>query len=188
MSAARRLGVFGGTFDPPHLGHTLAALWCLETGEVDRVLVVPVAEHAFGKRPAASFAQRLEMCRLAMERLGDGAEITDIEGRRPGVSYMVETLRSLQEEMPEAALRLIVGTDVVRDLPKWRAGEEVQRLAPPLVLPRPEDDARFADHPGALPPISSTAVRKALRTGRGIEHLISARVRAYIKEQGLYRP
>jgi nicotinate-nucleotide adenylyltransferase len=141
-----RFGIFGGTFDPPHLGHAMACLWALETGEVDRVLMIPTARHAFGKQPAAGFDHRLAMCRLAARHLGEHVEISDIEGRREGVSYMVDTLRALAADRPGATFRLLVGTDIVGDVPKWRESAEILRLAPLLVLPRllPGDRPRSA--------------------------------------------
>lgn len=184
-----RYGFFGGSFDPPHLGHTLACLWALETEEVDRVLMVPVARHPFGKAFSASFADRAEMCRLATSRLGNAVEVSTIEGRREGVSYTIDTLRALRAEDPKADFRLIAGSDVIGDLPKWREGGEVLRLAPPLELPRPIAGERFADRPGALPPISSTQAREALLAEDPLaESLLSAAVRRYIRTHGLYTP
>lgn len=186
-----RTAVFGGSFDPPHLGHVLACLWALECGEVDRVVLIPVARHAFGKVHGAPFEHRLEMCRRAVARLGGGVLVSDIEARREGVSYMVDTLRLLREELPDTTeLRLLVGSDVAADVPRWRNGAEVVRLAPVLELPRPHPEERFGDRPGALPPISSTEARRALaqQDAAALRLLIPASVREYIATQNLYRP
>lgn len=183
-----RYGFFGGSFDPPHLGHTLACLWALETEEIDRVLLVPVARHPFGKKFGATFEQRLEMCRLAVARLGGAVDVCPIEGERGGINYTIDTLKALKKRHPDDAFRLIAGSDVVRDLPKWREGGEVLRLAPPLELPRPFAQERFADRPGALPPISSTRAREALLAQDALaELLLSASVRRYIARHRLYR-
>jgi len=181
-----RVAVFGGSFDPPHLGHALACFWALESGQVDRVLLIPAALHAFGKQYTARFDQRMAMCRLAVQRLADAVSVSDIEGRRPGVSYMVDTLRALEQEMPASTFRLLVGTDVAQEVHKWRESEEVLRRAPLLELPRPLPGQRFDERPGALPPISSTQVRDALKSGHGVEHLLAATVTAYIRSHGLY--
>jgi len=184
------LGIFGGTFDPPHVAHAMAVLWALQSGAVDRVLVIPAARHAFGKEPGASFAQRMEMCRIAFADFAPGfVEISDIEDRREGPSYMVDTLRAVQRERAGDALRLIVGTDIVDDLPKWREGGEVQRLAPPLVVPRivtmdPHPD--LGPRPGALPLLSSTIVRGLLARRGDTTGLVSAAVRAFIEAHRLY--
>jgi len=180
-------GVFGGTFDPPHLGHVLACLWALESGAVDRVMVIPVGRHPFGKKSDASFEHRMEMCRLAVRRLGGDVIISDIEGRRQGTSYMVETLEILHRENPGASFRLLAGSDVAKDLPKWKRADRVMELAPLLEIPRPLPGERFDQRPGALPPISSTEVREALSSGDSVELFLSKSVRDYIGAQQLYR-
>lgn len=186
MTGSPRLGIFGGTFDPPHLGHVLACLWALESGEVDRVVLVPVGRHAFGKQPVASFEHRLAMCRSAVARLAASVEVSDIEGRREGVSFMVDTLRALKAERG-CPMRLLTGTDVAAEVQKWREPEAVLELAPLLEIPRPRPGERFDDRPGALPPISSTDVRRALAGDLPVTLFLSHPVREYIAAQGLYR-
>lgn len=185
-----RLGIFGGTFDPPHRAHAMAVLWALQSGEVDRVLVVPMARHPFGKDPAAPFAERVAMCRLLVaEFAADCVEVSDIEGRREGVSYTIDTVRHLAAERPGVALRLVVGTDIIDDLPRWREGEELVRLAPPLVVPRIVEDARderLGLRPGALPMLSSTLIREMLARGQDVDHLLPRRIADRIRERKLY--
>ena len=182
-----RDGVFGGTFDPPHLGHAMACLWALESGEIDRVLMIPVGRHPFGKKTVATFEQRLEMCRLAVARLGEDVIISDIEGRRTGTTYMVDTLRELHKEYAGAELRLLAGTDVAGEIHKWHEGEEVLRLAPILEIPRPLSGETFADRPGALPPISSSDVRRSIAEGKPVHHYLSYSIRGYISSFHLYQ-
>ncbi len=188
MSNPSRAGVFGGSFDPPHLAHTLAALWALETGEVDRILIVPVATHPFGKECGAPCEHRMEMCRLAFRRLEHHVEISDIETRLGGVSYTYRTIQALMDERPGTSFRLIVGSDVVGDLPKWRNGRELLKLAPVLELPRPGAASRdsAAQEGIFLPAISSTRVREALRSGQSARQMLGAEVWRYIKTNGLY--
>lgn len=178
-----RLGIFGGTFDPPHLAHAMACLWALETGQVDRVLIIPVWQHAFGKQPRADFEHRLEMCRLTVASLSHYVEVSDIEKRRGGTSYMADTLEHLAEERPGDTFRLLIGSDVAKDLDAWKAPARVRELAPLLEIPRP---IAGEDRPFALPDISSTAIREALRTGKGVELLVGKRIREYIEKNGLY--
>jgi nicotinate-nucleotide adenylyltransferase len=180
-----RLGVFGGTFDPPHRSHVFAVLWALQSGEVDRVLMVPTAEHAFGKQPTASFQHRLEMCRLAVREIAEGlVVVSDTEGRRQGTSYMVDTLRALEAEHPGAPLRLIVGSDILGEMHLWREPEEVKRLAPLLIVPRLGH--ADGDELGQLPRLSSTDVRRVLEAGDDASHLVPHRVLEYIRAHGLY--
>ncbi len=185
MSTPVRFGFFGGSFDPPHLAHTLAALWALETGEVDRVLVVPAARHPFGKECGASWEDRLEMCRLAFRRLEPDVEVSDIEGRLGGVSYTHRTITELLAARPGSSFRLLTGSDIVDDLPKWKNGPELLELAPVLELPRP--GGASAAEGVYLPDVSSTRVREALAGGQPAEGLLGFEVRRYIAGRGLYR-
>jgi nicotinate-nucleotide adenylyltransferase len=181
----QRLGVFGGTFDPPHRSHVFAVIWALQSGEIDRVLLVPTVEHAFGKKPTATFAQRMEMCRLAVREIAQGlVSVSDIEGRRQGTSYMVDTLRSLHAECPDATLRLIVGSDILDELEKWKEPDEVQRLAPLLIVPRLGHAQRVKI--GHLPRLSSSDVRQLLEAGEDVASLVPHAVLQYIRDNGLY--
>ncbi|MCC6545814.1 nicotinate (nicotinamide) nucleotide adenylyltransferase [Candidatus Sumerlaeota bacterium] len=179
---AMRIGVFGGTFDPPHLGHTLACLWALETDEVDRIIMIPTANHAFGKKPGADFTHRMAMCRLAVRHLQPHVEVSDIESHRDGTSYMVDTLRALHEKHPDDTLRLIIGTDVENELLKWKEPVEVQRLAPLLLLPRNISGVAWI-----LPSISSTAIRSLLSGAGDPAKAIGKPVLDYITGHSLYK-
>ncbi len=152
-----RVALLGGSFDPPHVAHALLAAYVLMTGEIDEVLVVPVFEHAFGKR-LAPFADRLALCELAFAALR-AVTVSPVEAALPSPSRTLTTLQHLQQERPSAAFRLVVGSDVLADAPKWYAFDEVTRRAPLLVVPRPG-----YPHPGGavLPDVSSTRVRELL--------------------------
>jgi len=178
-----KYGVFGGSFDPPHLAHAMACLWALESGAIDRVILIPVAVHAFGKNHEVPFSHRLAMSRLLAARFGDAIEVNDTEGRRAGTSFMIDTLRELHRERPRAAFRLLVGSDVAHEIIKWREAPEVLRLAPVLEIPRPGQRTSAAN---ALPNISSSAVRERLREGLPMEGWISASVAEYIRLNSLY--
>lgn len=183
-----RIGVFGGSFDPPTLGHALAALWALEAGPLDRLLVLPNSEHAFGKERGAAFEARVELCRMAFARLAPHVAIDTREGRRGGPAYMIDTLRELRAENPGAELRLVIGSDIAGDIvSRWREGLAVVTLARPLVVPRLDPRAPMEDQPGALPLISSTAAREAVRKGLETRHLLAAEVAEAVKALNLYR-
>src|SRR5262249_33315608 len=129
-----RVAVFGGSFNPPHVAHLLAVVYALATAPVDRILVVPVYRHPFAKE-LAPFEDRLEMCRLAMGWV-PGVTISDIERELGGESLTLRTVEHLRSQHPEFELRLLVGADVLPDLPKWHRFERIAALAPPLVLAR----------------------------------------------------
>ncbi len=169
-----RFGVFGGSFDPPHVAHVLAVRAVLASGEVDRVLVLPVHGHAFGKR-MESFEHRAEMCRLAFADV-PGAQVNELERELPPPNYTLHTLEALSERMPGAALRLIVGGDVLRDHGKWYRWDDVVRLAPVIALGRVGVPAVDAPPP-VLPDVSSTEVRTWLAR-RGYERGELARARS----------
>ncbi|MEN0111436.1 MAG: nicotinate (nicotinamide) nucleotide adenylyltransferase, partial [Planctomycetota bacterium] len=126
-----RLGVFGGSFDPVHIGHVRLARACRDQASLDRVWFVPAATqpHKPGG-PVASGEDRLAMLRLALAD-EPGLEASPIELDRGGVSYTVETLRAIAESQPAAELFFLMGADTLRDLPNWREPGEVLRLATP---------------------------------------------------------
>lgn len=184
-----QLAVYGGSFDPPHRAHVLAAKHVLATGQADRVLVVPVFQHAFNKH-MEPFEHRLRMCEIAFGGIDD-VEVSAIEGELPTPSYTVQTLRALHERYPRAQLRFVVGADALRESHKWRSFDELRQIAPLIVLGRvgiPHPEAPEA----VLPDVSSTEVRSWL----GQRHLREAReelarevpagVLDYIEAHGLY--
>lgn len=187
-----RLAVYGGSFDPPHQAHVLAAEHVLQSGEVDRVLVVPVFRHAFHKR-MEPFEHRVRMCERAFAGL-DGVEVSTIEAELPAPSYTVQTLRALRRRYPDAELRFVVGTDAVQESHKWHRFDEVCRIAPLIVLGRVGVEHLGGPEP-VLPDVSSTEIRAVLRerAGRAQDDpspqlaAVPQSVLAYIDEHGLYR-
>jgi nicotinate-nucleotide adenylyltransferase len=134
-----RLGVYGGSFDPPHLGHLHVLRAALEHGGLDRCLVVPAARSPFKPTgPALDDAARLELARAAFDDF-EHVEVDARELERPPPSYTIDTLRELAAEAPGAQLVLVVGSDNLPDLPRWREGRAILELAEPLIVPRGED-------------------------------------------------
>ncbi len=153
-----RVAVFGGSFNPPHLGHVLAGTWLLATGEVDHVLVVPAYRHAFGKN-LAPFPLRMRLAEAAFACVAH-ASVDPIEYELSGESRTLHTLEALARLHPTWELRLVIGTDVLAEAGKWYRFDRVRELARPLVLPRSDGST-----PSPLPVLSSTQVRSALRAG-----------------------
>lgn len=196
-----RLGIMGGTFDPIHLGHLFIAREAMAAANLDEMLFLPDGDPPH-KRPGAPGVERLAMVRLAMEGL-HGFSASDMELRREGTTYTVDTLMELKAEIPERDLFFIVGSDTFKLFPTWKTAWKVAGLCHMLVAPRPGDDLDeihwfrrklFADYglestllaqPG--PDISSTRVRALAREGKDIAALVPGPVAAYIKAQGLYR-
>jgi nicotinate-nucleotide adenylyltransferase len=195
-----RLGLFGGTFDPIHLGHLIVAEQCREACGLDRVwfVVAGAPPHKLGERTAV--AHRLEMARIAVA--GHPAfEVSEIETSRPGPHYSVETLEAVHVARPGDDLFFLIGADSLADLPHWRQPERIARLATLVVVNRPGiDPAATAAWPDlgpdarpmlsvTIPPIgiASHDLRRRLAEGRSIRYLVPRGVEAYVEAQGLYR-
>jgi nicotinate-nucleotide adenylyltransferase len=182
-----RIAFLGGSFDPPHVAHVLLATYALLRGEVDEVLVVPVYEHAFGKR-LAGFSDRVAMCELAFQGLR-GVRVTRVEEQLPRPNRTLRTLQHLVAEQPDASFRLIIGSDVLAEAAKWHAFDEVTRLAPPLVVSRPGHAQLGA---ALMPDVSSSQVRELLARrdeaalGK-LAELVPRAVLDYVLEHDLYR-
>lgn len=175
-----RIALFGGSFDPPHLGHVLCALWARSVGAVDAVWVLPVVDHPYGK-DLIPFADRLDLCRLAFADLPFVA-VREDERRNAG-GRTITLLDLLEAEHPGARFCLVGGTDTQRDLGNWYRGADLLRRIEVLAIPRRGYDD---GHPGALPAISSTLVRERIRSGGDLTGLVPAAVAARIAEAKLY--
>ena len=192
-----RLAVFGGSFNPPHVGHLAVAEAAAEAAGIGRVLWMPAAASPFKQGDPAVVAaeHRLAMTRLAVAGNARFA-VDDAEVRRGGVSYTVDTLRALRAAHPEADLALLLGGDSLADFSQWREPEAILALARLIVYRRPgfteagvppEVLARvtFVDAP--LIELSGTALRARLAAGRTVRYLVPDAVVAYVEAHGLYR-
>ena len=182
-----RLGVYGGSFDPPHLAHVQVAARVVSDGLVDQVLVVPVHGRAFAK-DLLPFTERLELCQLAFAGL-DGVTVSDIERDLPTPNFTVETLLAVRTLHPAADLRLIVGADVLADLPRWHRIDEVLTLAPLLAVGRIGFNG-IDVHDLALPDVASSRLRQDLRQRRDPDsparQQLPRAVWDHIVDRGLY--
>lgn len=177
-------GVFGGSFDPPHVAHTLLASYALAAFELERILIVPTFSHALGKR-STSYEDRLRMCELAFCDV-KRCEISDVESHLPAPSLMLNTLQALQQTCPGVQLRLLIGTDILAEKQHWHDFAGIERLAPPIVIERQGTATHDADQP-ALPNVSSSDIRRRVQAGMSTRGRLSPSVERYIHAQGLYR-
>jgi nicotinate-nucleotide adenylyltransferase len=181
----------GGTFDPIHLGHLRAAETAREALQLDQVLFVPAGQPPHREAPKAPAPDRFAMVGLAAgERAGFVA--SDVELRREGPSYTVDTLGSLRSSCPGDELVLIVGSDTFPEMRGWRDSERVFALAQVAVVSRPGAEpaataARVACVYGPALEVSSSAIRELLRQRRSVRYLVPAPVADYIEKRGLYR-
>ena len=194
-----KLGIMGGTFDPIHLGHVAMAEAGAECAGLDLVLLVPASVPPHRAAATAPAGDRLAMVRLAAAghpRL----EVSDIELRRSGPSYTVDTLRALARERPGSELHLLLGWDAAREIGAWHAPDEVLRLARPVVVSRPgypvptERDLAAAGIEPAwavlcdvrTPDVEATDVRRLVERGSSLAGLVAPTVEAYLKRHRLY--
>jgi nicotinate-nucleotide adenylyltransferase len=196
-----RVGILGGTFNPPHIGHLVCAQEAYDQLDLDVVTLIPVhtpPHKEAGGDPGVE--HRLELCRLLVAHDGRLA-VSRLEADRPGPSFTVDTLSELHEAHPGDDLIFIVGGDMARSLPSWREPERILELATLAVAEREgvgrtdiaetlaplhgADRVVFFDMPRI--DVSSTRVRERVAAGRPVRYLVPEAVERYIGAQGLYR-
>ena len=204
--SSRRIGIFGGTFDPVHLGHLILAEQGREQGNLDEIWLIPAAQPPHKQDSTLTrFDQRVEMLELAIAG-NPTFKIETIENERPDLSYTADTLRELQARHPEADFHLLIGTDSLMDLPGWYQPHQVLHFASLLVMhragyPKPSDE-QIHQHFQSLtktvplrmqwmedPPLvdlASSNLRQRVKQGRSIRYVVPRAVEAYVKEKKLY--
>ena len=200
LEELRSLGILGGTFNPPHLGHLAIARNARDELGLDWVLLMPahsIAHKHAGIDPGAE--HRLRMCRLLVEHASDasGLSVCALEVERGGSTYTVDTLEQLHDRHPHARLTLIMGADAAGTLPSWRAPARLLALADLALVRRagvsdqavvqsvpPPEHVRFLHM--SLLEVSSTTVRERLARGEQVDELVGGAVAGYIAEHGLY--
>jgi nicotinate-nucleotide adenylyltransferase len=189
----RRIGLFGGSFDPVHLGHLLVAQAAREELELNRLYFIPATQSPFKPDSKPTPAnERLRLLRLALAGK-DWCEIDEQEIKRGGVSYTIDTVRAYVSRYPETRLFYLIGADHVPQLPKWREAGELARLVEFVVIPRPGQ----AETPFPTPfrgrtlagfplDVSSSQIRARVKSGLAIDHLVPASVAESIRNNRLY--
>jgi nicotinate-nucleotide adenylyltransferase len=190
----KRIGLFGGSFDPVHLGHLLVAQAACEEIQLDRLFFILAAQSPF--KPTSQPAPpevRLRMLRLALAGKSH-YEIDDQEIRRGGVSFTIDTARSYRERFPNAEMFYLIGADHVPTLPKWREAEELARLVQFVVIPRPGETVaqslapfRIQNLVGWPLKVSSSEIRARAQAALPIDHLVPLGVHEVIRETRSYQ-
>jgi nicotinate-nucleotide adenylyltransferase len=192
-----RLAIFGGSFDPPHVGHLLAAEDAYEHLSLDRIALVPTSTQPLKTEGAAANAEhRVAMLRLLIAK-DTRFELSTVEIERKGLSFTVDTLTHYAELYPSAERFLLLGADVLATFAQWREPKRIVQLARPVIL------ERAGEIPTALPPwlragsithlptrrvdVSSTEIRERVRQGKSIRGFVTDGVAAYIERHDLYR-
>ncbi len=196
-----KIGILGGTFDPPHLGHLIAATQIKERLHLDEMWLMPVASHAFDKKLSPS-STRLEMTKLVK---GPGLHASDIEITLGGVSSTYHTLKYLKETRPDDVFYFCMGSDLLADFHKWNDWEALVEENPFVIYPRGDHTDHLYDHTlkimgqnlmsqitlidgsdVVITNISSSLIRTLIREGRTIKYLVPDVIEAYIRKHNLY--
>jgi nicotinate-nucleotide adenylyltransferase len=170
-----RIAVYGGSFNPPHVGHAMVASWLRWTDRVDEVWLLPSFAHPFDKA-LAPFADRVAMCEALAALVGPWVRVEPIEATLPTPSFTIDVLGFLAARHPEHRLRLVVGADVLPVAGQWKRWDLVERDYAPLIVGR----GGYENPPGAVvfPEISSTEVRRRIAAGEPVDHLVPAAILA----------
>lgn len=181
------IALFGGSFNPVHIGHVLVCTWLLQTRQCEQVWVIPSYDHPFDKE-LVSFEDRVRMCELALEFLGENAVVSQIEAELPRPSYSVRLVEALQERHHDAEFVWVMGSDLLDEVSTWHDAERFREMIEFLVVRRAGYEGADPDGSPEFPRVSSTQIRGRLAGGQTVEALIPASVREYIEEHSLYGP
>ncbi len=193
----KRIGLFGGTFDPVHLGHLIIAETLREKCRLDIVFFIPTGHHALkDMRHITPSAHRLRMLELAVED-NPHFVVNDLELKRKGISFTIDTIKSLKKAYPPAQneLYFMVGSDVVNEFHRWKSPDEILKLCNFIAFGRegaeinPEakyaSSFRFISVPGIE--ISASDIRRKVSAGKSIRYLVPSSIQNYIKQHALYQ-
>lgn len=199
----KKIGILGGSFDPFHLGHLNIAKTVLEYNQLDHILITPAYIPPHKQRSlVANFEQRCQMIALSIKE-EKGISISALDKQIGELSYTYHLLQRFREEYPKAELFFIMGEDSFREFSNWYHPKGICQLAKIIVLPRNTDNLKdleqlanessrlyhgeFMITPMEIIPISSTAIRSAVKSNESLVNLVDGKVERYIYEQGLYR-
>jgi len=187
-----RIGILGGTFNPPHIGHLILAEEAKDKFNLDKIFFIPVYLPPHKDIPLAKAEDRLEMVKLSIKD-NKSFECLDIEVKRGGKSFTIDTLKELKEKYPHDHLFLIIGSDLVKDFSSWDGYEEIIKIAKVLVARR-KDFTSFKDNKfGFLffdiiqVGISSSLIRERIKKGLSIKYLVRPEVEKFIKKRKIYQ-
>ena len=191
---SRRIGLFGGSFDPVHSAHVMMARKALNELQLDRLFIIPAARSPFKpEQQPAPDEVRLAMLKAAFEKVA-GCVIERLELEREGVSYAIDTVRSFAGRFPDSELFYLIGADHVPTLPQWREADALAQILTFVVFPRSGGpDEEFPETfggrclEGELMDISSSDIRVRIREGKSVNHLVPSAVVGILSKKQIYR-
>jgi nicotinate-nucleotide adenylyltransferase len=166
-----QIAVYGGSFNPPHIGHAMVASYLWWTGKADQVWLVPAFDHAFDKA-LAPFELRLELCRKVAYRLGPWCQVSNLEASLSAPSYTIQTLDALSAIHPEHRFHWVAGADILATLHLWKDWKRIKNEYGLILVGR----AGYPEVQGApvFPDFSSTEIRNRLKTGEPVDSLVDS--------------
>lgn len=181
--------IYGGSFNPPHMGHQLACLYGLESLLADALWVVPVYQHPFGK-DLVDFEHRVKMCELMTEPLGKRASVNTIEKELQSPVRTFELFTALKQKYPQKSFAMLMGSDLLAERERWYRFEDLQNLVKIVVVGRGgfEADPSQEAFDVELPKVSSRDIRERLGLGSSIRGLVPATIQDYLLRSALYGP
>lgn len=180
----KEISLLGGSFNPPHVGHLMAALYLRATLGCDEVWLVPSFNHPFGK-PLEAFEDRVAMCEAMAQDVGPWLKVSRAEAEVGGEGRTIELLEWLLPKHPGTKFRWVIGSDILADLPKWKAWDRIEQLVQVTVLHR----AGYPSERALGPPmveVSSTEIRKLLEGGQPPDELVPRLALEVARARGLY--
>lgn len=192
----KRVGILGGTFDPIHKGHLLLATEAKKQFDLDRVFLIPTYQTPIknSQRMLTPAEVRLEMIKYALSEI-ECCEVLDWEITRQGISYSIDTVKTVKEFFPGGELFFLMGSDSFLSLPQWKQPEEIAKLVTFLVAVRGQHEKQVSESPFysktkrlkmPLYPVSSSLVRQRIAEGKNVEDVLTSPVLKYIRERELY--
>lgn len=185
-----KIGILGGTFNPPHIGHLILAEEAKDTFNLDKVFFIPTYLPPHKDVPLAKAEDRLEMVKLSIKD-NKNFECLDIEVKRGGKSFTIDTLKELRKRYPRDDLFLIIGSDLAEDFTSWKDYKEIIKIAKVLVARRGEflknNEFGFLFFDIVQIDVSSSLIRERIKKGLSIKYLVHPAVEKFIKKKGLYQ-
>jgi len=191
MPLTDHIAIYGGSFDPPHIGHQIACMWLTEALNAELVLVVPTYTHYFGK-DLTRFFHRMEMCELMIDRFpNDNIGVSNCESMLPKPNTTLKLVETVKTFYPDNSLSVVIGTDLVPSLHKWHEWDKVAEQTKIIAVGRTgfdEVESPYAiyQYPISLSAVSSSAIRQRIKQGQDITGMVPSKVKKYIEGHGLY--
>ena len=185
-----RIGVFGGTFNQPHIGHLIIAEAVKEKLKLDKVFFIPTNTPPHKNNGTIAANHRFQMVKLSIENNGC-FDVLDLEIKRGGVSYTIDTLKQIKDIYPESDLFLIAGSDLANDFSSWRDFSEIKKIAEIVVVRRKDFPLKVDDNYAVVDTVnigvSSSEIRCMVENNESVRYLLRDTVAEYIKNNNLYK-